>query len=58
MDKTKELNQLCIDYTKAVKELQEIQKTEDTKKAEIRQIIQKVRDLAKWLSTVPSAMRL
>ena len=47
MDKTKELNQLCIDYTKAVKELQEIQKTEDTKKAEIRQIIQKVRDLAK-----------
>ena len=47
MDKTKELNQLCIDYTKAVKELQAIQKMEDEKKKEVRQIIQKVIEVAK-----------
>lgn len=39
--------QLYLDYIKAVKELQEIQKMEDKKKAEIRQIIQKAKELDK-----------
>lgn len=47
MDKTAEYRQLYLDYTKAVQELQAIQKMEDEKKKEVRQIIQKVMDLAK-----------
>lgn len=47
MDKTKELNQLYLDYTKAVKELQEIQKMEDEKKKEVRQIIRKFKEMTK-----------
>ena len=57
MDKTEEYRQLSLDYAKAVHELQEIQKMEDKKKAEIRQIIRKFKEMIKWLSTVPSAMR-
>lgn len=47
MDKTEEYRQLCVDYTKAVQELQAIQKMEDEKKKEIRAIIQKVIEVAK-----------
>ena len=47
MDKTEEYRQLCVDYTKAVQELQAIQKMEDEKKAEIRQIIQKFKEVTK-----------
>jgi hypothetical protein len=47
MDKIEKLEQLYLDYTKAVKELQTIQKMEDEKKAEIRQIIQKFKEVTK-----------
>lgn len=47
MPNLEKCEQLYLDYTKAVKELQEIQEMEDKKKVEIRQIIQKVRYLDK-----------
>lgn len=47
MSNLEKCEQLYLDYTKAVKELQEIQEMEDKKKVEIRQIIQKVRYLDK-----------
>jgi hypothetical protein len=47
MSNLEKCEQLYLDYTKAVRELQEIQEMEDKKKVEIRQIIQKVRYLDK-----------
>lgn len=47
MDKTEKLRQVALEYSQAVKELHEIQKMEDEKKAEIRQIIQKFKEVTK-----------
>jgi len=47
MSNLEKCEQLYLDYTKAVKELQAIQKMEDEKKKEIREIIQKVIEVAK-----------
>jgi hypothetical protein len=47
MDKTEKLRQIALEYSQAVKELQTIQKMEDEKKAEIRQIIQKFKEVTK-----------
>lgn len=47
MDKTEKLRQIALEYSQAVKELQTIQKMEDEKKKEIRQIIQEIKKVMK-----------
>jgi hypothetical protein len=47
MDKTEKLRKIALEYSEAVKELHAIQKMEDEKKKEIRQIIQEIKKVMK-----------